>query len=142
MSRVWRGWVRVTPRVYGELVTLAGAAADDPSGCWATSFALPLARAALPEDAPMAVYVAENRAGRACYVGKFERCGAGRARDGVRLAEHLREESKAQEWARVWVVPLREDTSHGAVLGLEAAVAARLGLPVVNRTWRRPARRS
>jgi hypothetical protein len=92
-------------------------------------------------DEQRAVYVVENRDGRTCYAGQSRPIPVPGAA-GRRVCEHLRDKSKAQEWRRYWVFPLRPDTPPGVINALERSVAARLGLPLRNRTWRTRATRA
>jgi len=132
MRPVWPGTVAMDRGRYLALAALAGVYLLDH---WVDTFA-----ASEPSgDEERAVYVVENGAGLACYAGQSRR-GPQAGAAGRRVGEHMREPSKASEWARYWVFPLKADTPDAVVDTFERAVAVRLGLPLRNRRWRRRAK--
>ena len=58
---------------------------------------------ALPKN-NTAIYITERRGGRTAYVGQTRQGVA------VRLSQHMRDWSRATQWAWVWVVPIVDET--------------------------------
>ncbi|AMM31623.1 hypothetical protein SA2016_0937 [Sinomonas atrocyanea] len=86
-----------------------------------------------------AVYVVVNHDGDACYCGRTRPTRSlRRGAAATRLRQHTAGAgSKREEWRAYWVLPLRPSTPDPIVDALERTVAARLGLPLQNRRWRR-----
>ncbi|MFJ8434851.1 hypothetical protein ACIQ9P_26470 [Kitasatospora sp. NPDC094019] len=131
-AQVWQGVVTMTPERYAVLADLVGQ--------WLEEYRDSPIR--IGEDSGTerrAIYIPVNWEGVACYCGRTrpERALGGGAAS-VRIGQHLAESgSKQEEWLAYWVLPLRADTPDDVVGELERTVAARLGVPLVNRRWRR-----
>ncbi|WP_329033883.1 hypothetical protein OHT61_00150 [Streptomyces sp. NBC_00178] len=129
---VWQGVATMTPERYAVLASLVGPWLEEyrDSPIW------------IGEDSGnerRAIYIPVNGEGVACYCGRTrpERALCGGAAS-VRIRQHMTESrSKREEWSAYWVLPLRADTPAVVVSELERTVAARLGVPLVNRRWRR-----
>ncbi|TDD03135.1 hypothetical protein E1181_21400 [Saccharopolyspora terrae] len=122
----------MTPDRYAGLARLAGPWLEEYRDC-------PILLDQCSGSEQRAVYVVVNEDGRACYCGKTRptrvlRHGAA----VIRLRQHTRlGSSKREEWAAYWVLPLLPETPDTFVDWLERTIAARLGLPLRNRHWRR-----
>jgi hypothetical protein len=77
-----------------------------------------------------AVYIVVNHDDLACYGGQTRPTKCWTGATGVRLGQHLREESKRREWKAFWVIPLKWATGPDIVNWYEDTVTARLGLPL------------
>lgn len=134
---VWRGTVQMNEERYTMLAGLAGRWLEEhrPAPVPMTS------RSVAAGGEQRALYVVVNAEGYACYAGQTRPPSAGSGVASRRLGHHLREQSKRQEWAAFWVLPLRDDTPDGVVNSLERDVCARLSVPLQNRTYRAAERR-
>jgi hypothetical protein len=115
----------VTPALYGVCARYAGDALlerDEHAYQIGSGEALP--------GYSCAVYIAIGVDGGVDYVGSVDRTMAGA--DRRRLAEHLKDNERFRNWATMYLVPLRPDTPHAAVLDIEGRIGAHLG-PTRNR---------
>lgn len=114
----------MTPRRYHHLASLAGDSLLEPRP-------QPYRLGVPYEDSEeKAVYVVTNHAGFACYVGQTRPRRALNGAAGIRLQQHLKEDSKRNEWAEFWVLPLNWSTKPTIVDWYEWTVAGRLLIPL------------
>jgi len=126
---VWSGVVKMTEGRYRMLATLAGS-----DLLVARPYAVSIGELSAGEQ--KAIYAAVNLSGYVCYVGQTQPSSRSDHVASGRINQHLTSESKREEWAAYWVIPLQESTSAAKVFRLEREVCARLGLPVRNRRWK------
>ena len=98
-------------------------------------YAMPTPVRPVPEEMPdlsCAVYAAEDRSGRVCYVGGYR--PADYRGLGSHIAEYLRDDPRTEKWDKVYVLPLRHDIPELDVRLLCGEVAGWL-LPYDRERW-------
>ncbi|GII34134.1 hypothetical protein Pmi06nite_75760 [Planotetraspora mira] len=97
---------------------------------------MPLPLRPVPEHLPdlsRAVYITEDEDGKICYVGSVYRPADPNGL-ASHIGEYLRDDPRTGKWSRIYVLPLRPDTSEVDVRRLGGEVAGWL-LPYDRERW-------
>lgn len=127
-ARLWSGVVEMTSDRYRYL---AGLAQDNLLTYRPIAYSV---SGLYDGEEEKAVYVAANCDGLACYTGQTRPSKSWTGAAGIRLRQHLTDLSKQLEWDTFWVFPLKWSTKPTVVDWYEDTVAARLMLPLRQRS--------